>query len=222
MNRLTALLALGLTGLSTVTAILPALANTKVATKDAQGTVVISGLAPNSEWHLEFTGVKRVKKGTANACGVISLSNTTSLPLTTSSSLKIQGTDYLVSNLPVGAAPKCTNGVLDPTVTLPADNIWRDSNGKVYIKGLTAYSTQDITFNSVSLSRKVKANACGLASVRSSQSLTLGNYDIYTTIMPYEGAVNSQLTFNPANLPASNTPICRSGVLYLPAGFSAS
>lgn len=188
------------------------------ATKDAGSNVVVSGLTNYGSYAVEYTGVPKVKRASANACGVISLRDSASYPVTSTSSFTRGGTTYIVSSLTVGPTPKCVNGSLQET---PSATVFRDSNGVVFFTGLTAYSSHEITFNSVSTIRRAKANACGMISLKNSVAYPLSNRPISIRSVSGSGAIGSEVeSFTPSTLTASDTPICRQGKTYFPEGWT--
>ncbi|PSB40549.1 hypothetical protein C7B80_33170 [Cyanosarcina cf. burmensis CCALA 770] len=192
--------------------ILPASAGV-VATKTADGGVVVSGLNSGGAYLVEYTGAPKVRKASANACGVVALSNSTAYPIDSSSSFTKGGTSYTMASLTMGATPKCNNGTLAAT---PPATVFKDSNGGVFFTGLGAYSNTEITYNNVHSTRKAKANACGIVALRNDASYPLSSSAV---IVKSEGG--SQVSnFTPSSLTASDSPICVKGKTYFPEGWS--
>lgn len=189
-----------------------------VATKGIDGSVVVSGLTNYGSYVVEYSGTPKVRRVSANACGVVSLRSSTSFPITSTSSLTRSGTSYLMSDLPVGATPKCSNGTL---AEAPAASVFKDSNGAVYFTGLTAYSSAEIAFNSIPATRRAKANACGMLSIRNNSLYPLSTTPIVVKNYSDTGSGLSVLTFTPSTLTSSDAPVCRQGKAYFPEGWSS-
>ncbi|MDZ4877023.1 MAG: hypothetical protein CLLPBCKN_006458 [Chroococcidiopsis cubana SAG 39.79] len=192
--------------------ILPASAEV-VATKTADGGIVVSGLTDYSSYTIEYSGAPKIRRASANACGVIALSDSESYPIDSSSSFTRGGTSYTMASLTVGAAPKCSDGNLAAT---PPASVFKDSNGNVYITGLTAYSNTEITYNSVPSTRRAKANACGIVALRND-----ANYPLSSSPVMVKSEAGSEVSnFTPNSLTTSDSPICVKGKTYFPEGWS--
>ncbi len=189
-----------------------------VATKTADGSVLVSGLTQYGSYTIEYSGTPKARRVSANACGVVALRSSTSFPITSTSSFTISGTNYLNSDLPVGATPSCANGILAQT---PVASVFKDSNGVVYFTRLSAYSSAEIAFNSVPATRRAKANACGMVSLKNNPTYPLTSTPIVVKNYSDTGSGLSVLTFTPSSLTASDAPICRSGKAYFPEGWSS-
>jgi len=192
--------------------ILPASAEV-VATKTADGGIVVSGLTDYSSYTIEYSGAPKVRRASANACGVIALSDSESYPIDSSSSFTRGGTSYTMASLTVGAAPKCSDGSLAAT---PPASVFKDSNGNVYFTGLTAYSNTEITYNSVPSTRRAKANACGIVALRNDANYPLSSSPV---MVKSEGGAEVS-NFTPNSLTAGDSPICVKGKTYFPEGWS--
>lgn len=192
--------------------VLPATASV-VATKTADGGVVVSGLTDYSSYTIEYSGAPKVRRASANACGVITLSDSDSYPIDSNSSFTRGGISYSMASLTVGAAPKCSDGSLAAT---PPASVFKDSNGNVYFTGLSAYSNTEITYNSVPSTRRAKANACGIVALRND-----ANYPLAAAPVMVKSESGSELSnFTPNSLTASDSPICVKGKTYFPEGWS--
>lgn len=189
------------------------------ATKAVDGSVVISGLTNYGSYVVEYSGTPRVRRVSANACGVVALRSSTSFPITSSSSFTYGSTNYLMNNLPVGPTPRCLNGTLAET---PVASAFRDSNGTIYFTGLTPYSSAEIAFNSVPATRRAKANACGMVSIKNNPTYPLSSTPVVVRNYSETGAGPSVLTFTPNSLTASDAPVCRQGKAYFPEGWSTT
>lgn len=198
----------------------PALANI-TATKGNDGSVVVSGLNNYGTYVVEYSGTPRVRRVAANACGVVSLRSSSSFPIDPNSSFVKDGTSYEMSNLPVGSTPRCVDGNLAFSSAAPSASVFKDSNNVVYFTGLTPYSRQEITFNNVPSTRRAKANACGMISIKSSPSYPLANTPVSIMLVSTSGSIGSELlNFTPSSMTSEELPFCRQGKSYFPEGWS--
>lgn len=198
---------------------LPAIAQV-AATKGPDGGVMVSGLNSYGSYQVEYTGTPKVKRATASACGVVSLRHSTSYPITSTSSFARAGTSYSFADLPIGATPKCVNGSLAET---PSAAAFKDSNGVVFFTGLTPYSSHEIAYSNVPTTRKSKANACGMISLKNTPGYPLSSAPISVKMVTSDGTVGASLSdFTPNSLTAKDTPICRQGKAYFPEGWGGN
>lgn len=198
----------------------PALANV-TATKGNDGSVMVTGLNSYGTYLLEYSGTPRIRRVAANACGVVSLRSSSSFPINTDSSFTKDGTSYGMSTLPVGSTPRCVDGNLAFSSAAPSASVFKDSNNIVYFTGLPPYSRQEVTFNNVPSTRRAKANACGMISIRSSPSYPLANTPVSIMPISTSGSVGSEvLSLIPGNLSTEELPFCRQGKAYFPEGWS--
>lgn len=198
---------------------LPAIAQV-AATKNIDGNIVVSGLQNYGSYQVEYSGAPKLRRSSANACGVISLRHSTSYPITTTSSFTREGTNYSMADLPVGATPRCVNGALAEPVAAAA---FKDSNNVVFFTGLTPYSSHQVAFNDIPTNRRSRANACGMISLRNSPNYPLSSSPISVKMIMDDSSVGASLSdFTPSNLNAGDIPICRQGKAYFPEGWGGN
>ncbi|PPS41921.1 hypothetical protein [Chroococcidiopsis sp. TS-821] len=198
----------------------PALANV-TATKGNDGSVTVTGLNSYGTYLLEYSGTPRVRRVAANACGVVALRSSSSFPINTDSSFTKDGAAYEMSSLPVGSTPRCVDGNLAFSSAAPSASVFKDSNNVIYFTGLAPYSRQEITFNNVPSTRRAKANACGMISVKSSPSYPLASTPISVMPISASGSTGSEITrFTPSTMTSEELPFCRQGKAYFPEGWS--
>lgn len=77
--------------------------------KDAIGAIYFQGLAPSSAQVVSYPELSLGRKITANACGYIKISSTTSSPLTSTTRIKVNGDPigFTVGSLDTVVAPIC-------------------------------------------------------------------------------------------------------------------
>lgn len=115
-----------------------------VTSMDERGSVIISGLSAYQSYTAEYTGVPKSRQVAASACGVVRLSNTATYALNSENSFTFDSMSYEVSTLPLGATPRCTNGSL---AEAPAASVFKDSNGNIYLTGLSPFSNQTVQYS---------------------------------------------------------------------------
>jgi hypothetical protein len=109
-----------------------------IARKSPDGSIHITGLTDYGSYKLAYKAIDPTRSVSVNACGVAKLTTSASFPLSDGSNLSVSsGTPFLVSSLPIQATPSCKDGQLSGNTT-PAAKL-RDSNGSVYLTGLTPY-----------------------------------------------------------------------------------
>jgi len=211
MRKLTKFLVLGTIGAVMLPGISVFAQTTQ--TRDMTGKIVVTGLTDYGKYNAEIVNQPTERSVSANACGVIRLASSTSVPIAPGDSLNIAGTSVEVSTLAVGAAPACTNGSLTNTANLPAGNTWKDSNGNIYQRNLPAYNPVTVIFEDVPQSKSVSANACGLATLPTgiSGQVIITDRDSSAQVATFD---STTLT------PTLETPFCRNGVTYFPEGFA--
>ena len=168
-SRYFAGLALAALGLASIA---PAASAVPIAGRETRtGDIYISGLGDYQSTIAEYSALPRSRAVSANECGFLKLTaNSTSAPIVSGDTLKLNGgSNIAVASLPVEAVPKCTNGALSGN-TAPSAAL-KDSDGNVYLTGLTPYSSNTVTFNNIATTRSARSNTCG--HVRLSNS---GNY----------------------------------------------
>ncbi|UBF27490.1 hypothetical protein K9N68_05985 [Kovacikia minuta CCNUW1] len=192
--------------LGLIVAIAPTLAQAAPASyapfKDSEGNIWISG-TPNTETIVTFGSVEKMKDVKADACGLVKLTPSTSVPLT--SPFRVDGTTINPATLSTDILPKCTNGTLEQS--RPSN--FKTSDGKIYVVGKTAGSYYKLAYN-VPVEKRVKANACGIGRIASSASIP------FTSTTQFAVGVNDPITYG--NLSTSEPWVCRSGVTYMPYG----
>ena len=130
-----------------------------IFTRDSDGNLYVSGLAPGAEHEIIFPNVDRIRTVVANPCGALVV-RYGSAPLPSSLTYRVTGTtDGVVVNpaeLPVSLLPNCRNGQWD---VAPTAN-FRTSNNTVVIIGVSPNVSYQIVTQE-NRTRKAKANACG-------------------------------------------------------------
>lgn len=190
--------------LGLLVAIAPTLAHAAPAEyspfKDTDGNIWISG-TPNAETVVTFGSVEKMKDVKADSCGLVKLTPSTTVPLT--SPFKVDGATIDPSSLSTDILPKCTNGTLEQA---RASN-FKTSDGKIYVVGKTSGSYYKFAYN-VPVEKRVKANACGIGRIASSASIP------FTATTQFSMNGNNPLTYG--SLSTKEPWVCRSGVTYMP------
>jgi hypothetical protein len=168
-----------------------------------QPIVFVGEQPPGGEVSVTFVGADRTRRVAANACGLVTLKDTTSAPLAGLKS--VDGVPINQATLPVRLAPRCVNGVLEEA---------RNADFKTGLGDVVLVKTPNTSYEAIYMAdvvRKVRANACGFASVRgTTASPLLGTTSIKV-------GMGSTTTIG-AIATASSEPVCRNGVLYTPEG----
>jgi hypothetical protein len=151
-----------------------------------------------------FGAVEKTKDVKADSCGLVKLTPSTSVPLT--SPFKVDGTTINPSTLTTDILPKCTNGTLEQART----SNFKTSDGKIYVVGKTAGSYYKFAYT-VPVEKRVKTNACGIGRIASSASIPF----MATTQFVFN--TNSYIY---GTLSTKDPWVCRSGVTYMPYGGS--
>jgi hypothetical protein len=172
--------------------------------KDTEGNVYLAPGSANAEVAVTFGSVEKQKDVKADACGVVRLTPSSTIPL--SSSFKVDGVTVDPTTLSTDLLPKCVNGTLEQA----RPNNFKTADGKIYIVGKTAGSYYKLAYNA-SVIRKVKSNACGIARMGSSASTPLTAATVFT--------VNGT-DYTYGNLPTAVPWRCTGGVTYMPYGGS--
>jgi len=204
-------LALILGALSVAAAPLMALAQTAQPATDLSNRTTYPNLTAYGKYKYSVPGSFPTRNVSANACGVIRIASSTSTPIGPSDSISIAGVSTSVASLPVGPAPGCTNGQLSNVANLPAQTTWKDSNGAIYQRGITAFAPVSLQFLSLTAKKSISANACGMLNFPA---------DVFgQTVTIYDASDAVIATLNTASLtPTAATPFCRNGITYVPAG----
>ena len=175
-----------------------------VVIRDLSDRVFITGVEPYGKYTFVSPDSHPTRNVSANACGFVKITPTDSYPIHHSHTLMINGGDVgTVSSLPILPAAQCKDGSIANESAITATT-WRDSNGAVYQKGLTPYTSYEVEYSSVSSVRKVTANACGHITVPAA------NGDIIQGTYTFTSVDLSTLT------PTLAVPICSKGISYLP------
>lgn len=180
------------------------------------GDIYISGLDGYESTNVEYSALPRSRAVAANECGFLRLTgNSTSAPIEAGDTLKLNGgANIAFDTLPIQSAPRCTNGGLAGN-TSPAAAL-KDSDGNVFLTGLTPYSQNTITFNNIPTTRSSKANTCGIVRLANSGNFAVTSGSITVTNRDTEAVL---LTIpNVATMTAvSGGPICRNGATFTTA-----
>jgi hypothetical protein len=169
----------------------------------SQPVVFVGEQSPGGEVSVTFVGADRTRRVAANACGLITLKDTTSAPLAGLKS--VDGMTVNQATLPVRLAPRCVNGVLEEA---------RTADFKTGLGDVVLVKTPNTSYEAVYMAdvvRKVRANACGFASVRGSTASPL----VGTTSIKIGAAFPATIS---EIVTAPSEPVCRNGVLYTPEG----
>jgi hypothetical protein len=87
-----------------------ALAEARAANfQDATGRVVVVGKTPGTQYDVTYTGTPGVRSLTANLCGFVKISNSTTKPAP--ATFTYAGTPYTTANLPTQLPGRCLNGI---------------------------------------------------------------------------------------------------------------
>jgi hypothetical protein len=169
-----------------------------------QPIVFVGEQSPGGEVSVTFVGADRTRRVSANACGLITLKDTTSAPL---AGLKtVDGAVVNQATLPVRLIPRCVNGVLEEP---------RTADFKTGLGDVVLVKTPNTSYEAVytaDVVRKVRANACGFASVRGSAASPL----LETTSIKIGNGTTTTIN---AIATAPSEPVCRNGVLYTPTSW---
>lgn len=194
--------------------IMPNVNASEIAIKQDNGDIFLSGLSSYQTIIAEYQGVPKVSKKSANECGFIRLTSTTSTPLNTSSdSITFNNTTYDLATVPVGETLRCTDGQLVGTI---AGTVQKDGNA-VYITGLTPYSSHDIGYNNLPVSRSAKANACGIVRLSNSDRYDNSAGAIAIKDRQTGASIGTLPTFS--SLPQTGGPLCRQGIGFYPTNY---
>jgi hypothetical protein len=169
-----------------------------VGYKGSDGYFHIRGLQKNKTYSVDLGGMPLIRAGISNSCGILRISSNKAFK----ESERFEITDekagntygFQNSNLPVKETARC-----DGTV-IATREVWKDSYGTVYVSGLTPKSSQTIKLLTSSPTRNLRANLCGMISVR------LDN--------PPPPALLIEGRAFPTDGPASRGIFCRRGTLY--------
>ena len=126
----------------------------------------VSGLQPSQQYELKLGGSPIVRAANSNSCGLLKIANSSTIKQSDRLEIRNESTGETFgfennSSIPLKPAPDRCNGT--PITTR---EIWKDSKGSIYISGLTPSSAQLIRLLSSAPSRNIRANPCGMVSVR--------------------------------------------------------
>ena len=200
---------LGLLGLASAIA-LPAMAQTyngntvyKVTRSNGSAQVVVANRTPGERLTISYPGAISTRRVTANACGLVVLRDSATNALT--DLVSVYGVTINQATLPNQLLPRCVDGNLEEA---------RTANFKTGAGEVVIVKTPNTVYEAAyggGRDRNVTANACGFAAINESSS--------------YPWASNPTIviggtTYTVATLPTANPePLCRSGQLYMPAGW---
>ena len=169
--------------------------------KDAAGALYIDGLTPSGRSTITFPDAQRTVSVNADACGRITIRNSSSTPLSSVTEIKLNGATVDTSTFSTDTLSRCVNGV--PEINHPAN--FKLPDGSFILVGNTPLSRNSIAFPGVPLSRTVTVNACGFITLKTSSQY------------PLTGTL--QIDGNPLDLSTvstGNPPICKNNILYVP------
>ncbi|MBV8885404.1 MAG: hypothetical protein JO235_15615 [Chroococcidiopsidaceae cyanobacterium CP_BM_RX_35] len=179
--------------------------------KDSAGDIYVhSGVNPGDHLKVALVGQPYKKSVKAGACGQISIGTSTSMP-SVGNTIAIDGTTIDLTKIAVASsAPKCTNGVYNPT---PSSN-FQTAKGKYELVGYTAGQSYSVTFNDIPNHFNATVNSCGFAAIKNTAS--------------HPVSATSQITINGTSYPTSSLtvadpPLCRKNgstvTMYNPASW---
>jgi hypothetical protein len=175
----------------------------KVMGSNGAARVIVANRSPGERITVSYPAATTTARVTANACGLVVLRDSSTRPLT--NLLTVDGVTIDQATLPTQLLPRCVNGNLEEARTA---NFKTGAGEVVVVK--TPNTVYEADYGG-GRDRNVTANACGFASVAESSS--------------YPWASNPTIviggtTYTLATLPeATPEPLCRSGQLYMPAGW---
>jgi len=200
---------LGLLGLASAIAF-PAMAQTyngntvyKVMRSNGTPQVIVANRTPGERLSISYPGATITRRVTANACGLVVLRDGASSSL--ADLVSVDGAMINQAALPTQLLPRCVNGNLEE----PRTSNFKTGAGEVVIVK-TPNTVYEAAYGG-GRERSVTANACGFAAINESSTYPWASNP---TIMV------GGTTYNVATLPTANPePLCRSGQLYMPAGW---
>jgi hypothetical protein len=174
----------------------------KVTRSNGTPSIIVANRSPGERVTVTFPNALKSRRVTANACGLITLRDTSSNPLANLQSVDGETIDQ--SALPTQLLPRCVDGTLEEA---------RAAHFKTGAGEVVLVKTPNTVYPAVYSGGKTAnatVNACGFAQMNttSSRDLTTAEYSDFEV----DGTAYSIST-----LPeASPEPLCRSGNLYLP------
>jgi len=189
------------------------LAQSQTVTKDADNNVSISGLAPNAFGKVSYGNLPLQKTFIPNSCGVITVRSTSKEPFiffSYSGSATINWNELPL----IGGRPLCKLGVPNPEIpwgTLGARSSSDPDQPRIsYIRSTAPLL---ITSQNNFKERLVKANACGIISLRSTAAWPFSGLGTFYYDLSGSSPSND---FTLATLTTKPRPICYKGRLYIP------
>ncbi|HEY9661274.1 MAG TPA: hypothetical protein V6C65_22700 [Allocoleopsis sp.] len=185
-----------------LSSVLPAIAAPTIF-RDSDNNVYVMGLQPQTRINLTYNEMMRGRDYQASPCGLITLRNTSTNPI--SGTISVGGTNVDTTTLPTQLLPACDNGTLQEARTAN----FKTTSGDVIIVGRTAGSYVTIQ-TPQDRDRSGTTNACGF--VRFSNSTS------------YQHAAATNVTFGSTTsdigqLTEKDAPLCSRGSLYVPASW---
>lgn len=187
------------------------LAQSQVITKDSENNVFISGLAPNTFGKVIYGNLPLQKTFTPNFCGIITVKSTLKEPFVFFS---YSGSGTINWNLlPLtGGKPLCKLGVPNPDIPWSASGARSsDSASAGIISYIRSTTPLLITSQGNFKKRLVKANACGIISLKSTATWPFEG--LGTFYFELSGSTPSD-DFLSSGLATVPKPICYKGQLY--------
>lgn len=173
--------------------------------RNGQPIVYIGEQTPNADVPVTFVGADRTRRVSANGCGLITLRNSDTAPL---SGLKsVDGNVINIATLPTRLIPRCVDGVLEEA---------RTADFKTGTGDLVIVKTPNTSYEAIytaDVIRNLRVNACGFATLRGSTASPL----LDTTQVKIGTGTTTAISTIPTTM---NEPLCRSGVLFTPEGMS--
>jgi hypothetical protein len=196
---------------------LPASAAIVTKKSTQTGDIGISGLTAYQSLSVLLNSIPRGRTVTANDCGFVKLTNSSSFPLT-GATLKLDGgSDTVVSSIPTEAAASCVSGVLTGNTSPSA--AFKDANGNVYFTGLSDFSSHTVTNSGLPTKRTVKANACGIVTIKATGTYPITGTDSVTVKNADETSTIATIADYSALTAAAAVPICNKGIAFFPVGW---
>jgi hypothetical protein len=175
----------------------------KITRSNGTTSIVVAGQTAGQRIAINYANATRTRRVTANACGLITLRDTSSNPL--SSLVSVDGETIDQGALPQQLLPRCVNGTLEEARTAH----FRTGAGEVVL-----VKTPNTVYQAVysgGRTRNTTVNACGFAQANSTST--------YQHDQPeYASFEINGTTYDFASIPeATPAPLCRTGTLYIPA-----
>ena len=185
--------------------------------KDSRGNVTIRGFAPNAEFNVVFEDKILASEIKANSCGHLLIPKSLIKPDTTFSVSNLDNSsriDFSVFNFfrfnGLIVPPDCFNGVSSNVELRTAFfTDYKTADGRAFFNKRVPNRTY-LVYGRGENTRKVKTNACGMLTFRSSVAFPVtGVIRVFST----EGNPVST-NFDVETMPVEAPPICRNGIEY--------